>query len=254
MILNELKNVLNRNEVVINAWLHIPNTWSAEVMASVGWDSVTVDMQHGMADIGTAIQILQLISHMGVVPMVRASWNDPDQIGRFLDAGAYGMIAPMINTREEAERFVGACRYPPLGYRSLGPTRAKQYAGADYAAYANDEILTFAMIETKQAMENMEDIAKVEGLNVLYVGPGDLCNSLIGKAEQDSTDPVVMDAIKQIIAVAKDNNLYCGTHCNSVSYAKLMVELGMNIVTLQTDTVLLRNAANAALTDLRSSL
>ncbi|RMF77330.1 MAG: 2,4-dihydroxyhept-2-ene-1,7-dioic acid aldolase, partial [Chloroflexi bacterium] len=137
---NTVKTLWQNGEAAINGWLHIPSTWSAEVMAHQGWDSLTIDMQHGMTGYQTALYMLQALSTTDVVPLVRVTWNEPGLIGRMLDAGAYGVICPMVNTREQCEAFVGACRYHPMGYRSLGPTRAKLYAGDDYAAHANETI------------------------------------------------------------------------------------------------------------------
>ena len=137
-------------ETVVNGWLHIPNSFSTEVMAHAGWDSLTIDMQHGPPEYHAALPMLQAISTTETVPLARVPWNEPGLIMRMLDAGCYGVICPMINTREQAEAFVGACRYPPEGYRSFGPYRARLYAGADYPQYANEEIVTMAMIETRK--------------------------------------------------------------------------------------------------------
>ena len=129
---NKLKTLWQEGKTVVNAWVTIPSAWSAEVMAHAGFDSLTIDMQHGLADYATALAMLQAVSTTDVVPLARVPWNDPAIIMRLLDAGAYGIICPMVNTRAEAEAFVGACRYAPRGYRSYGPTRAVVYAGADY--------------------------------------------------------------------------------------------------------------------------
>ena len=102
---------MGRNVAAINGWLHIPSTWSAEVMARQGWDSLTIDMQHGLMGMETAIQMLQAVSTTDVVPMARVNWNSPGDIMKLLDAGAYGIVCPMIETREECEAFVGACRF-----------------------------------------------------------------------------------------------------------------------------------------------
>jgi len=146
---NKMREIWAEGGVTVNGWLHIPSSWSAEVMAHAGWDSITVDLQHGLADYESTVTMFQAISTTSVLPLARATWNDPAQIMRLLDAGAVGIICPMINTREEAEKFAGACRYPPLGYRSLGPTRAQVYAGANYAHHANDTIVALAMVETR---------------------------------------------------------------------------------------------------------
>jgi len=145
---NRLRHLWTDGKTAVNAWLTIPSAWTAEVMAHAGFDAVTIDMQHGLIDYQTSLAMLQSISATGVVPLVRVPWNDPAAIMRALDAGACGIICPMINNRKEAEAFDGACRYAPGGYRSYGPTRAVLGAGKDYVARANDEVLAFAMIET----------------------------------------------------------------------------------------------------------
>lgn len=249
---NNLKTVWDNGQTVINGWLHTPNTWTTEIMANQGWDSLTVDMQHGLMGIETAIQMMQVISNCGVVPLARATWNDTGLIGRLLDGGAYGIICPMINTRAEAEAFVSACRYHPDGIRSAGPTRAALFAGADYVKHANEEILTFAMIETTQALDNLEDIASVPGLDAFYVGPGDLKLSLTGENAMDNTDPIFMEALDRILAAGQKHHIKVGIHTASTDYARLMIEKGCQFVTIKADSVFLREAARQAVTTIRS--
>ena len=159
-------------------------------MAHAGWDSLVVDMQHGMIDYQMMVTMLQAISTTNTVPLVRVPWNDPAHIQKALDAGAYGIICPMINNRAEAEKFVGSCRYAPLGYRSSGPIRASLYGGADYHMKANDIVLAFGMIETAEAMENLDEIMSVKGLDAIYVGPSDLSISLRLPAGRRQARPV----------------------------------------------------------------
>ena len=153
---NRLRGIWSEGGTVVNGWLQVPSSFSAEVMAHAGWDSLTIDMQHGPVDYGSLVPMLQAISTTDTVPVVRVPWNDPGLIMRVLDAGCYAVICPMINTREEAEAFVGACRYPPEGYRSYGPYRATLYGGQDYTDHANETVVTMAMIETQQALENLD--------------------------------------------------------------------------------------------------
>ena len=137
---NKLKKIFADGKAVINGWLQIPNSFSAEVMAHQGWDSLTIDMQHGVVDYSNALPMLQAISTTDVIPMARVNWNEPGQIMKILDAGSYGVICPMINNKDEAEKFVKSCLYPPQGNRSFGPIRSLLYGGSDYAKFANDEI------------------------------------------------------------------------------------------------------------------
>ncbi|MCH7735699.1 MAG: hypothetical protein IH961_10865 [Chloroflexi bacterium] len=169
---NRLREIWGGGGHSINGWLGIPSSYSAEVMAHQGWDSLVVDLQHGVVDYQTAVTMLQAVSTTDVVPMARVPWLEPGIIMKMLDAGCYGIICPMVNTRAEAEAFVGACRYAPDGYRSYGPVRATLYAGADYQANANATVLALAMIETAKALENLDEIVSVPGLDGVYIyGP-----------------------------------------------------------------------------------
>ena len=242
---NRLKETFNRGDAVLNGWLHIPSSISAEVMAHAGFDSLTVDMQHGLSHFESAVPMFQAISTTDTVPLARVPWNEPGIIMKLLDAGCYGLICPMINSAEEAAAFVGACRYPPQGYRSFGPTRASLYAGADYAEHANDEVLTFAMIETAAGLENLEEIVQTPGLDALYIGPADLSQSLGGKPGADFENGPVMDALEHIVKVAREHGVIAGLHNNSPEYAKRMIDLGYQFVTVQTDIRLLAGAAKS---------
>src|SRR5437762_11664018 len=156
---NNVKKVWASGKAVVNAWLAIPSGFSAEVIAQCGFDSVTVDMQHGVQDYHSMMQCFQAMHAHPVTPMVRVPWNEPGMIGKVLDGGAYGVICPMINSREEAESFVSYCKYPPRGTRSNGPIRSGMYGSAGaYQVSANDETLCIPMMETKTAVENMESI------------------------------------------------------------------------------------------------
>ena len=143
-------------------------------MANQGWDSLTIDMQHGLIDYPNAVNMLQAISTTETTPMARVNWNEPGQIMKILDAGCYGIICPMVSNRKEAENFVQACQYPPKGYRSFGPIRASIYGGGDYAKHADQEILKLAMIETKEALEKLDEILDTPNLDGIYIGPADL--------------------------------------------------------------------------------
>ena len=129
---NKLKELFKEGKPIINSWLAVPSSFSAETMANQGWDSLTIDMQHGLIDYPNAVSMLQAISTTTTTPMARVNWNEPGQIMKILDAGCYGVICPMVSNRKEAENFVQACQYPPKGYRSFGPIRASIYGGDDY--------------------------------------------------------------------------------------------------------------------------
>lgn len=240
---NNLKKILKSENPVICGWLHIPNSWTAEVMANAGWDCVTVDMQHGLHSIETAIQMMQAISTTETVPLARANWNNPGEIMRLLDGGAYGIICPMINTEKECESFVGACKYPPLGYRSFGPTRARVYAGMDYGDHANDEILTLAMVETCQAIENIEGICSVQGLDGIFIGSGDLKLSIKANAKNDINE-LFDQAVDTVLKECQRRNLVAGVWCSTIEDAKKMIDKGFKFVALKSDSMMLTQYAN----------
>lgn len=250
---NNIRSVWEQKGCVVNGWLGIPSSFSAEVMAHLGWDSLCVDLQHGLIDYQMAVGMLQAICTTDVTPIVRVPWNDPAIIMKSLDAGAFAIICPMINTREEAERFVQACRYAPRGYRSSGPIRAMVWAGDDYHAKADDTILTFATIETAEGVRNLDAILTTPGLDAVYVGPSDLSISLGGKPGIDSSDPKVLAAIDEIVAGCKRHGVHAGLHTASAAYAKQMIAKGFDFVTLMTDTRLLIKAAGQIVQEFRST-
>ena len=222
-------------------------------MANAGWDSLTLDLQHGLIDYSTALPMLQAISTKSTIPLARVPWNEPGVIMKLLDAGAYGIICPMINTREECERFIGACRYAPVGYRSNGPTRAIVYAGDDYQPNANENILTFAMVETAEAVKNVEAIVSTPGLNGVYVGPSDLSLSMQGKPRMDLRDDEMLAVLNTIGAACKKHNVIAGIHCNSTDYARFIIERGFQFVTIRSDGALLSQIAKQSVEAVRGT-
>jgi len=232
---NTLKTIWARGDAVVNGWLSIPSSFSAEVMAHQGFDSLTVDMQHGVIDYQTAVTMLQAISTTPVIPLARVPWNDPALLMKILDAGVYGVICPMINTRAQAEALVQSCKYPPRGYRSWGPVRASIYAGSDYGDRANQDIVVMPMIETAEALKNLDDILSVPGVDAVYVGPSDLSLALGLKPRLDQTDPPVVEAQQKIVEACKRHGIAAGIHNNTAGYALKMVASGYQFVTLASD-------------------
>ena len=251
---NKIRTIWKQGGAVINGWLTIPNSLSAETMAHQGWDSLTVDQQHGMVDFQSAVTMLQAISTTGTMPLIRVPWLEPGIIMKSLDAGAYGIICPMINTRRDAEALVGACRYAPEGHRSFGPLRALMYAGPDYPKHANATVVVIAMIETQEALNNLEEILDVPGLDGIYIGPSDLALSLGGTPKPDQTDPKVVAAIDHILAAAKRHGVVPGIHCGSAAYASKMVDQGFQLVTVLSDNLLMAAGARQAVAALREGM
>jgi 4-hydroxy-2-oxoheptanedioate aldolase len=248
---NRLTEIIAGGRAAINGWLGIPSTLSAEVMAHQGWDSLTIDMQHGVVDYSDLVPMLAAISTTNTVPVVRAPWLEPGILGKILDAGAYGIICPMIETVADVETFVVATSYPPRGRRSMGPIRAALFGGRDYAAHANRTVLRFAMIETAGALENLDAILAVEGLDAIYIGPSDLSLALGRPAKFDQEDPLVLDAITHVAKTTRTAGKIAGIHNGYPPYAKRMIGLGFNFVTVGTDTMFLADGSRGMLAQLR---
>ena len=232
---NRLKALWADGRPALNGWCSMPGGFGAELMANQGWDTVTIDTQHGLIGYSDMLAMLQAISTTDATPLVRVSWNQPGEIMRALDAGAYGVICPMINDAAECAAFVEACRYPPDGFRSSGPTRAAVYGGADYQAHANREMLTFAMIETADGLANVEAIVATPGLDAVYIGPSDLSLAIGGPPGQDSDAPALMAAFDRILSACQARGLKVGVHCASTAYARKMIDRGFDLVTAGND-------------------
>lgn len=246
---NKLKQMWAAGEPALNAWLCIGNGFAAEVVAAQGFDSIVLDGQHGVMGYNEMLSILQSTLAYDVTALVRVPWLEPGAIMRAMDAGAYGIICPMINNRKQAEELVSYMRYPPLGTRSFGPTRIGISAGSDYAANANEQILCIAMIETAEGMKNLDEIVSTPGLDGIYVGPADLTLGLTqGRLAPgaDYEDQEIVDAIKQILAACKSQKIAACLHCGSAEYAAKAFGWGFDLCTLNSDARYLAAAAGAS--------
>ena len=231
-----LQEVWERGETAVNGWLSIPSTVTAEMVARQDYDTITVDLQHGLIDYQVAIPMMQAIEAASDATIVaRPPWLEPGIIMKLLDAGAMAILCPLINTPQDAEALVKACHYAPKGMRSVGPVRAMMVHGPSYIQEANDAVVTLAMIETAQALENVEAIARTPGLSALYIGPSDLSQSLGHPIKMDPADPPVMAAIDRILAAAKAAGIKAGMHCMMPDYARQMAARGFDFVTLGND-------------------
>jgi 4-hydroxy-2-oxoheptanedioate aldolase len=248
---NPLRTLWRDGRAAVNGWLAIPNSFSTEVMAQQGWDSLTIDLQHGVIDYAALVPMLQAISTTPTVPVVRVPWLEPGILMKALDAGAYGVICPMVNTRADAERLVAYTHYAPQGTRSFGPIRALLYGGADYPQHANNTIVVFAMIETAEALQNLDDILSVPGLDAVYIGPSDLSLALGCKPQFDDLDPPAAQAVEHILARARAHGVVAGIHCGRPEVALERIAKGFQFVTVGSDARLMAAGAQAALARMR---
>jgi 4-hydroxy-2-oxoheptanedioate aldolase len=252
--MNKLKARLKSGKACVNAWLAIPSGFSAEVMAQCGFDSVTVDMQHGVQDYLSMVQCFQAMDKYPITPMVRIPWNEPGIIGKVLDGGAWGVICPMVNTPAEAKALASACLYPPQGKRSNGPIRAAAYCEASpYQSIANDEVLVIPMIETQEAIDNLDAILDVSGISGIYVGPSDLGFSLGMKPMLDREEPQILSIYEKLLAATKKRGQIAGIHNATGAYAARMIAMGFRLVTLFNDSGLMARAARAEIATTRKT-
>ena len=249
---NGLRKIWAEGRAAVNGWLAIPSGFSAEVMARSGFDTVTVDLQHGVQDYQSMIACFQAVKGEPVTPMARVPWNEPGIIGKVLDGGAYGVICPMTNTADEVQKFVAACKYPPDGIRSNGPIRMALYTepGA-YQQTANQECLSIPMIETQEAVANLDDILDVPGVAAVYIGPSDLgfSHGLVPKLDRE--EPEMLRIFERVVEATARRGLYAGIHCGTAAYAARAVNMGFRLVTILNDSGLLTIAARAAVAQVR---
>lgn len=248
---SNLIDLWKQDKPVINGWLAIPSFFSAELMSRQGWDTVTIDMQHGLVGYDTMLPMLAAMDR-NVTPLARVPWLEPGIIMKALDAGCLGIICPMINTAADAEKLIQAMRYPPRGGRSFGPTRAISRHGPEYPKLADASCVAFAMVETREALDNLDAILATDGLDAVYVGPADLSNSLGHTPRLDSEVPEVVEAIELIARKAAEARVKAGIHTGSAGYAKRMIATGYSLVSIMSDARLLAKACQDELGQLRA--
>ena len=249
--MNNLLSLWKSKKPIINGWLSIPNSFTAEAFGKMGWDSVTIDLQHGQSDYQSSISMLQALANSNSVPMVRVPWNEPGIIMKMLDLGVMGIIAPMINTKKDCENFISYCYYPPIGQRSFGPMRAQLIHGENYFQNANKNILSFAMIETQQAVDNLDDILSVPNLTGVYIGPADMSSSYGMKPKFDVKEDPVFSNIKLIAKKANEYGKIAGIHNGTTQYAKEMIDIGFKLVTISSDFRSMSAHAQSVIDDMK---
>lgn len=243
-----------KTEPKINVFLKIPNTWTAEIVSQQDFDFVTIDMQHGLIDYATMLGMLQALRGASSKILVRTPWNEPSILMRLLDAGVSGIICPMINTAEDASCFVQSCLYPPDGHRSFGPIRAKLVGTFSTLQETNNTVLTFAMIETKEALDNLEAIAATKNLRGLYVGPSDLSISLGLPKIADFSNDILINALKRVIEIAKKYHLTTVIQAYEMTQIEMSKNLGFDMITPIDDSALFENAIKQRLETIKTGI
>lgn len=232
-----------------NVFLSVPSPELVEALSGMGMDSLTIDMQHGLFD---PAHLRAAIRASRIPVLVRLAANDPQRIGKALDYGAAGLICPMIESVVDTEAFVDACYYPPRGHRSFGPVRVEQPAGyLDRNRTDDQHIRTFAMVETAAALEAVEDIAQVERLTGLYVGPFDLSLSMGLERPGDLTQPELRSAVERVLAVAKKRSLRYGIFLPGTDDARWATGQEADLISLGTEEQILRAAVMEKLDSVR---
>jgi len=248
----ELRALCEAREATIGGWCLIPSPFCAEVMAAAGFDWICLDTQHGLIGYEEMLAMLQAVDARDVPALVRVPWNEPSAIMRALDAGAAGVIVPMVNSAAEAEAAARACRYPPQGYRSWGPTRASLGDPDHSPEVVNRSVLCLAMVETIEAVERIDEITSVPGVDGVFVGPWDLSLSASGDIESPGRMPRDVELIETVGAACRRHDLLAGIACAAPEDVHRWREAGFLMFSLQSDVALLSGASVASLTAARA--
>ncbi|MCZ6473555.1 MAG: aldolase/citrate lyase family protein [SAR324 cluster bacterium] len=249
---NRLKNLLREGKYASGSWVSMCNPLGAEIMGMVGFDWLLVDMEHGAGDYQTLLSQLQAIAAAGdSTPIVRVEWNDPVVVKRVLDIGAEGVMVPGIKTAEEARKAIGSIKYPPQGFRGIAGVRASRF-GQDptYLKEANDNVVMFLQIETKESVANVEDILSVPGIDVVFVGPNDLAADLGHTG--DMAHEEVQGAIKKVEDVANAKGIVLGSVSRNWDQAKALIDKGYRAVSIMGDIPMLIQGAKGNLENFRN--
>ena len=232
---NTVKALLKEGKPTVGAWMNFPCVMEAEALANIGWDWVCLDVQHTAVGIETIANIFLAIGANGSIPLARVPGGDPTLIGRMLDAGAYGVIVAQVNTKADAELAVSATKFAPVGIRSSGAGRYEYFAGGDYARYANEEMLCIPMIEHIEAVENVEEILSVPGVDGCFIGPWDLAMSMGLALDWEKTADQRAVAVKRVLDAAKKLGVPAGIHCGSPEEVNQRIEAGFQFLAAASD-------------------
>ena len=246
---NPVRERWAQGQAASNLWIDIGWPVTVEALGRLGYDSYTVDLQHSLIDRSVLVPLLQALSLGNGAPLVRVTQNDPGEIAFVLDAGAYGVICPTIETAAQCRAFVAACEYPPRGVRSWGPARGVMYGGADYFDNYRGEILTIALIETAEGIRNLDAIAAVPGLDMVYLGPNDLGVSHGAKPSYTPNHPEVDRAMDLVVAAARKHAIAAGMHTASKEVALAAKAKGYSLLSLGYASKIMGAAATGVLHD-----
>jgi 4-hydroxy-2-oxoheptanedioate aldolase len=247
-----LRELWDGGAPTLGGWAAIPSGFSAEVLGHCGFDWVCIDTQHGMIGYEQTLSMVQGLTITRTPAIVRVSWNNPGEIMKALDAGAQGVLIPMVNSPEEAEQAVASCRYPPDGIRSWGPTRAA-LGRPDYnAASTNRDIICAVMVETSAGLDQLDEIVAVPGIDAIFVGPNDLALSSGFEPSLRAENPAHHEKIELILAACQRHKVVAGIMCGSLDMAIHWRELGFRMLAVASDAVLLRTAAQQMVRTLRA--
>jgi 4-hydroxy-2-oxoheptanedioate aldolase len=241
--IDTLRQRMQSGQGAVGGWMSFDSAYAAELVGCTGFDAVVVDCQHGMAGHAQMVAMLQALSHTPAVPLVRVSGNNLPEINRALDAGAWGVICPLVNSAAEARAFGRACRYPLTGTegeRSFGPARGLLVGGADYPKQANAQVLALAMIETRAALDACDEIAAEPSIDGLFIGPSDLGLALGLGTAAAHTQPELAAAIARVQAAAAAHGKFVGIWCATAEMAKAMLAQGLHLVVPGHDAIWLK--------------
>jgi 4-hydroxy-2-oxoheptanedioate aldolase len=238
-----LRELWDGGGVTVGGWCVIPSAFSAELMARSGFDWVCVDTQHGLIGYDQMVLMLQAVAITGTPAFVRVPWNSPGDIMKALDAGAQGVIVPMINSAEDARRAVGACRYPPDGYRSWGPIRAALGVDGYGPATGNRRVVVAVMIETVAGVAAADEIVSVPGVDAVYVGPNDLAVTHGMSPSADTFGGEHAQVVERVLAACQRHGVTAGIHCGSVETARRWRERGFRMFNVTSDGIFMRAGA-----------
>ena len=240
------KKIFIKKKKIINAWIHIDSISSAKIIAKAGFDAITIDLQHGMFSFEKCRDIIQVIEKYKVFPIVRVPTNDIGIINKVLDAGAYGVICPLINDIMDVEKFTDACFYPPKGNRSFGPTLVN-IDKDNYFEKSNKEVLSISMVETRESVNNLNNILENKSLDMIYVGPYDLSISHGFKPDKVFIEKKMLNIYKQVLKIAKNFGKKTAIHCSGPDTGRFFLKMGFDMVTISTDLNLLKKVIDVEL-------